>query len=182
MENTFLAPRQFKIVIYQLFGSLLLLFSLLMLIPTVVSFINWSPKDILIGSLLTVPPFLLGVTILYVSQKYISRVVVDIGHSVLVIKKKGQAEETYDLQKISRFALKELSYPMPGFKQFEISAETDDGSSITLFSDDIVLSGHQWNRFCEKLASVTDKPVKKESLIENLDGKFSLKRARKRRP
>lgn len=60
---------------------------------------------------------------------------------------------------------------MPGFKQFKLGAETDDGKFMTLFSDDIVLSGHQWNRFCEKLAGAAKKPLVKESLIENLNWK-----------
>ena len=172
MPTVLLAPRQFKIVIYQFLSSLLLLFSLLMLIPTVISFINWSPKAILIGSLFTVPPLILSIVTLYVTQKHISRVVIDAEHSTLVIKKKGREDVAHDLKKISKLVLKELVYPMPGFKQFKITAEKVDGNSTTLFSDEIVLSGHRWNRFCKKLATQTDKPLEKESLIENLNGKL----------
>ncbi len=176
MEKTFLAPRQFKIVVSQFFGSLLLLFSLLMLISTIASIIDWSPNDILIGSVLTLPPLLLGTATIYVSQTHIGRVIVDAARGVLIIKKKGRADETYDLRKISRFVFKELIFPIPGFKQFEINAETDDGITTKLFSDDIVLSGHQWSRFAEKLSNGANKPLKKDSLIENLDGKLSSKR------
>jgi len=175
MEKTFLAPRQFKIVVSQFFGSLLLLFALLMLIPTVASLIDWSSKDVLIGSVLTLPPLFFGAAILYVSQKHIGRVIVDAGRGVLIVKKKGREDETYDLRKISRFVLKEMIFPMPGFKQFEINAETDDGITTKLFSDDIVFSGYQWNRFSEKLANAADKPLKKDSLVENLNGKLSSK-------
>jgi hypothetical protein len=175
MEKTFRAPRQFKILVSQFFGSLLLLFSLLMLIPTVASLIDWSPKDVLIGSVLTLPSLLLGAAIIYVTQTYIGRIIVDAARGVLIIKKKGRADETHDLSKISRFVLKELIFPMPGFKQFEINAETDDGIATKLFSDDIVLFVHQWSRFSEKLANVANKPLKKDSLIENLNGKMSSK-------
>lgn len=171
MENTFLAPRQFKVVIYQFFGSLLLLFSFLMLIPTIVSLIDWSLGDFLIGSLFTAPPLLLGAAIIYTSQKYVIRVVIDLERSLLIIKKKGSTDEVHDLRKISRFVFTKSLF-MPGFEQWRVLAETDDESLMTLFSDDIVCFGRQWTRFAEKLANVTDKPLKRESLIENLEGKL----------
>lgn len=136
------------------------------------SLINWSLKDFLIGSLITAPPLLLAVAILTISQKYIARVFVDIEYGVLIIKRKGCVDEEHELLRISQFILKELRYPMPGFKQFIISAEKDNGSFITLFSDDIVLFGRQWNRFSKKLATVTDKPLKREYLVEKLNGEF----------
>ena len=176
MEKTFLAPRQFKIAVFQFIGSLLVLFSLLMLIPTIASVIDWSPNDILIGSVLTLPPLLLGTTIIYISQTHIARVTCDAAQGVLIIKKKGLVDETCDLYKINRLVFRELNFPLPGFKQFEINAETDDGIITKLFSDDIVFAGYQWNRFAEKLSNVANKPLKRESLIENLDGKLSSKR------
>ena len=175
MEKTFRAPRQFKILVSQFFGSLLLLVSLLMLIPTVLALIDWSPKDVLIGCVLTLPPLILGAAIIYVSQTHIGRVFVDAARGVLTIKKKGRVDETYDLDKISRFVLKELIIPMPGLRRFEIDAETNTGITSKLFSDDIVLSGHQWSRFSQKLADVANKPLKKDSLIENLNGKMTSK-------
>jgi hypothetical protein len=118
----------------------------------------------------------LGVVILYTSQKYIVRVIIDVRHNVLVIKKKGQADKTCNLQKIGRFVLKELIYPMPGFKKLKINAESDDGSITTLISDDIVIFGHRWDRFCDKISKLSDKPIKRESMIDNLRGKLSRKR------
>ena len=176
MDKAFFAPRKFNIIIFQFFGSLFLLFSLLMLIPTIISLIDWSFKDVLIGSTLTVPALLLGTVILYFTQKHICRVVVDDEYNNLIIKKRGHADETYDLKKINNFVLKELIFPMPGFKQYQIIAETDDERSITLFSGDIVFSGRRWNFFCEKLAFLTDKPLKRDSIVENLNGKFSSKK------
>jgi len=97
----------------------------------------------------------------------------DSAKGVLIIKKKGREDETCDLRKISRFVFRELSFPLPGFKQFEINAETDDGITTKLFSENIVLVGHHWNRFAEKLSNVVNKPLKRDCLIENLDGKLS---------
>ena len=71
--------------------------------------------------------------------------------------------------------MKELIIPMPGLRRFEIDAETNTGITSKLFSDDIVLSGHQWSRFSQKLADVANKPLKKDSLIENLNGKMTSK-------
>jgi len=173
MEETFLTPRTFGVVIYQFVGSLLLLFSFLMLIPTVDSFINWSSKDFLIGSVLTGPPFILGVLIIYVSQKYRSRVVVDLEQALLTVKKRGRPDEVYDLKEINEFVLKEELYPMPGFRQVEIAAKGDNERTVRLFSADIVLLARKWDRFSQKLASLTRKPMKKMSLIENLNGKLS---------
>lgn len=175
MEKTFLAPRQFKIVVFQFFGLLLLLSSILMLIATLMSLINKSPKDVLIGSVITIPLLLLGSVIIYVCQTYIGRAIVDQAQNLLIIKKRGLANKTYDLNEISRFILTELIFPMPGFREIRINAEIYNGIVIELISDDIVLFGRNWTKFSEELASVANKPLKKDTLVEHLDGKLSSK-------
>jgi len=173
MENTFRLPRQFNIVVYQFFGALLLLFSLMMLLPTIWSLIQWSLVDILIGSVLSLPPLILGAAIIHITQKHIGRVTVDAVKGVLRIKKKGHEDEIHELREIKRFVFNLLILPFPGLKQIVINAEIDEGMTIKLFSDDIVFSGHQWSRFSEKLAYTTNKPLKKDTLIENQHGKLS---------
>jgi hypothetical protein len=170
-RHVFLAPRPFKVVIYQFFGSLFLLISFLMLIPTIVSVINWSAKDALIGSFLFVPPLLLGIAIVFLTQQHIVRVVVDKEHSLLIIKKKGCPDEEHDLRTIDRLVSTEV-LAMPGFIRIKLCTETHDGTYTSLLSDDIVCFTRSWSHFGRKLATLTNKPLRKDYLVEDLDGRL----------
>jgi len=175
MEITFRAPKQFNICVYQYFGALLLFVSIMLLIATIVSIIQWSPKDILIGSVLFLPPLILSATIIYFTQKHIPFVTIDTVQEVLKIKKKWREDEMHKLREIKKFAFNLLIYPFPGFRQIKIIAEMGDGNNLTIFSEDIVFTGKSWELFSEKIATTTRKPLKKGTFIENQKGKLISK-------
>lgn len=174
MEKTFRIPRQFSTCVYQYFGALLLFASILFMIPTIHSFIQWSPEDILIGSTLSFPPLILGAAIIFFTQKHIPYVSVDTVEGILKIKKKGREDEIHELREIKKFVFNLQKFPFPGFRQIKINAEIGDGTNVNIFSDDIVLSGKSWEWFSEKLSKTTNKPLYKATLIENQNGKLIL--------
>lgn len=166
-------PGSYPIFLVQLAGIALIIDSFYAIGKTIISA---SSVNILMLTIVFVLFLLPGVLLLYLSRKYLTKVIVSKDHNFLRIEKRGKKEREFGLDNIERFVSQDFLYPMSSFRKINISIETVDNKSITLFEDDQVQFLRGWHRFSEKISDMTGKPLKKEVWVENqIDGKFILK-------
>lgn len=166
------APRPLWISLLQLcLGLPTPIIAMYILVAVIISDVSFSSKDILFISVMILVLLLIAFPFLYFPQKYIPLVIVDREQKLLKKIKKREATQEYDLNSIRCFVSKCIK-TQPGM-QCKLILEKLDGDSVALFSEDMAL-GSRWEIFSEKISTASGKPLKKETWVEDYNGKLSL--------
>ncbi|CAB1057720.1 hypothetical protein D1BOALGB6SA_2473 [Olavius sp. associated proteobacterium Delta 1] len=162
-----LSPRSFTILIIQWLGVCILIPAMLFLVATLYSIFIGSNRDILIGSLFTIPTCAVAFLMIYYAQKYISRIFVDREKNIIAIVKKGKRTTTYHLDDIQSLSSQKIAYSFPGFRNYKLYIIKKDGEKLILFNEDLIFSGDRWDNFASDLSIKINKVLKKSTEVRD---------------
>jgi hypothetical protein len=174
------APRSFWIVVFQLSG-------LVCVVVMVASFINTELQHLTVAQFATLMKdrsyleprlimlaiFLLPVflILLLCPQWYIPRLSVDLRQGKMRFVKKWMVKQEYDIEKIKQLLSKGTRTNLTS--EYKLIVENQDGTTVFMLNDPMVISIKFWERFAERVALAIDKPLIEERWREDFNGKIT---------
>jgi hypothetical protein len=116
---------------------------------------------------------LIGVSIFYFTQRYITCISINIRRNSLKVVKKGKTIKDYNLDMIKHFIIQHFIESL-GAQNFKLICENIDGSSFLLIEENMVVYPSHWIAFSEKISRATGKPLIKERWKEDFEGRLIL--------
>ena len=175
-----IAPRSFDLMFFHIVGICFLVPGTLLLLIFTSSILHIDFKDLIIGITASSLPLSIGLVLIIVSQKKRARILISKDRKSITIIKPSTRERHFNIEQIISFHSHRITYPFPGMRNYKLNVIISENESINLFNEDLVTSASQWDIFAEKIARKVNKPLRKESWVEDESLFSSQKKVRRR--
>lgn len=170
-DKTIVAPRSLAILVIQYCGLVPLFIAISTFLAIITSHVSFTSEVFTILMILVGLPLAISFFMFYFPQKYITLLKINEEENILEKIKKGQIIQKIELNSVKGITSKWILAAPCSYKLF---VDNIDDSSFEILNEYNTNIGTHWERFSEKLSTLTKKPLIKEIWKEDFDGKLSL--------